>query len=114
MRNIIDRLLSRGTIPAVGPAGSLGLLILRVWVGLTVFAELFCSLAPVFGFITRGSAIPLIIAMLTAALVIHGDDPRGKKELALLYLAPYVTLLFAGPGKYSLDRIISRRADEIR
>jgi len=77
--------------------------------GLTVFAEFFCALALVLGLLTRGAAIPLIITMLVAGLVIHGDDPWGKKELALLYLAPFLTILLTGPGKYSLDRLITRK-----
>ena len=80
-----------------------------VSLGLTVFAEFFCSLALVLGLFTRGAVIPLMVTMLVAALVIHGDDPWGKKELALLYLASFAALFIAGPGKYSLDRLLSRR-----
>lgn len=79
-----------------------------VTLGLAVFAEFFCALAIAFGLFTRAAAVPLIITMFTAAFVIHGDDPFGKKELALLFMAPFVTLLIAGPGKYSLDRIFAR------
>jgi len=77
--------------------------------GLVVFAEFFCSIALAIGLLTRGAVIPLIITMLVAALVIHSDDPFGKKELALLFLTSYVTILIAGPGKYSLDRLITRK-----
>jgi len=77
--------------------------------GLTVFAEFFCSLAIVLGLLTRGAVIPLIITMLVAGLVIHGDDPWGRKEMAMLFLAPFVTLLIAGPGKYSIDRLMARK-----
>ena len=76
---------------------------------LAVFAEFFCSIAIAFGFMTRFSTIPLIITMLVAAFVIHGDDPWGKKELALMYLIPYLTILFSGPGKYSIDRMIFKK-----
>lgn len=71
--------------------------------GLTVFAEFFCSIAILFGFFTRYATIPLIITMLVAILIIHGDDPWSKKEFATLYLVPYVALLFAGSGRYSID-----------
>ncbi len=70
---------------------------------LTVFAEFFCSIAIMFGFFTRYAAIPLIIMMLVAIFIIHGDDPWSKKELAALYIVPYVTLLFSGSGRYSVD-----------
>ena len=78
----------------LGPAISLGL---------TVFAEVFCSLAIVLGLFTRAAAIPLAITMLTAIFIIHADDPWQKQEFALMYLIPYVTLMLAGAGKYSLD-----------
>ena len=70
---------------------------------LTIFAELFCSVAIGFGFLTRLSVIPLIVTMLTAIFVIHGSDPWGKQELAAVYLIPYITLLFTGAGRYSVD-----------
>ena len=71
--------------------------------GLTVFAEFFCALAVALGLFTRAAVIPLVITMMVAAFVIHGADPWGKKEFAMLYLVPLLTILLAGPGKYSLD-----------
>jgi len=80
-----------------------------VALGLAVFAEFFCALAVVLGVATRAAVIPLIITMLTAALIIHGDDPFGKKELALMYVTPLLTLLFTGPGRYSVDAFLARK-----
>ncbi len=77
-----------------------------VSLGLVVFAEFFCAIALILGFATRLVAFPLVINMLVAAIVIHSDDPWGKKEFALLYAVPFITLLFAGGGKYSLDAIV--------
>ncbi len=71
--------------------------------GLAVFAEFFCSLAIVLGFATRFAAVPLMILLVTAAFVIHADDPWGRKEMALVYLVPFVAILLTGPGKLSLD-----------
>jgi putative oxidoreductase len=70
---------------------------------LIVFAEVFCSLFLIFGLYTRLALIPLIIAMTVVAFVVHGDDPFGTKEKALLFLVAYLSLFFAGPGKYSID-----------
>lgn len=70
---------------------------------LTVFAEVACAALILVGYFTRWAAIPLIITMLVAAFVIHGADPFGKKEMALIYLAGYLAIYFAGPGRYSLD-----------
>jgi putative oxidoreductase len=76
---------------------------------LVVFAEFFCALALAVGLLTRAVVIPLIVTMLVAAFVIHGDDPFSQQEKALLFLVPLVTILITGPGRYSLDRIIARR-----
>ena len=71
---------------------------------LTVFAELICAILVVAGYKTRLASIPLIITMAVAALVVHGSDPFGRKEMALLYLGAYLTIAFIGPGRWSVDR----------
>lgn len=71
---------------------------------LIVFAEFLCSILIMLGIYTRLAAIPLIIAMATAAFIHHAADPLNVKELALLYLVVYVCLLFTGSGKYAVDK----------
>lgn len=75
---------------------------------LVIFAEFFCALLVLAGLLTRLAAIPLIINMAVAAFVIHGSDPLDKKELALMYLIPFVTIFLCGPGKISFDALILR------
>ncbi len=75
---------------------------------LAIFAELFCSLFIILGLFTRFSVIPLIITMLA---IIFGHDtgkPLLESEVALMYLFGYITLLLCGPGKLSLDAMISK------
>jgi putative oxidoreductase len=55
------------------------------------------------GLYTRLALIPLVICLFVIVFVVHGEDPLGDKEHAILYLAPYLTLMLTGPGKYSLD-----------
>jgi putative oxidoreductase len=76
---------------------------------LAVFAEFFCSIALIFGIATRAVVIPLIVTMLVAVFVVHGNDPWMKQEFGVLYLIPYITLLIAGSGRYSLDYILFRK-----
>jgi putative oxidoreductase len=71
---------------------------------LTIFAEVICAILIVIGLGTRLATIPLIITMLVAAFIVHGADPIGKKELALIYFAMYFVLFLMGSGKYSLDK----------
>lgn len=76
---------------------------------LVVFAEVFCSILIILGLGTRLASIPLIITMSIAAFHAHANDPFGTKEKPLLFLLLYIILLVFGSGKYSVDRMISRK-----
>ena len=75
---------------------------------LLVFAEVFASALLVAGLLTRFAALVLAIAMGVAFWVAHKASLSGEHsgELAFIYLAAYVTLLIAGPGRASVDRYI--------
>ncbi len=81
----------------VGPTGSLALVI---------FAEFFCTCFIVLGVFTRVSTIPLMFTMLVIIFLVHGGDPFGDKEMAVLYFLLYAAIFILGPGKFSLDRKI--------
>jgi len=76
---------------------------------LAVFAEFVCSILVMIGLFTRFAVIPLIITMLVAAFIIHGDDPFSKKEFALIYAIPFIALFFTGAGDYSIDNRLANR-----
>ena len=42
--------------------------------------------------------------MGVAAFIVHGTDPIGMKEKALLFLFAFVAIALLGPGKHSVDR----------
>ncbi len=76
---------------------------------LTVLAEFVCALFILIGFKTKWSTIPLIITMLVAAFIVHGSDPWGKKELAIIYMGMYMVIGLIGAGKYSVDYWLAGR-----
>jgi len=78
---------------------------------LAVGAEFLCGLLIAAGLATRFAALPLIFTMLMAFFVIHGADPFAKRELALVYLVPYITLFLSGPGRFSVDHLIRGKLD---
>ena len=80
-----------------------------VSMALAIFAEVICSALVVVGLGTRMAAIPVVITMAVAAGIVHWDDPFGKKEFALLFLMPFLTLVLTGAGRYSIDGWLSRR-----
>jgi len=84
-----------------------------VSLALIIFAEFFCSILIVFGLLTRLATLPLIIGMIVAAFVIHGNDPFSVKELSLFYLSLYFALAFLGGGKYSADYLLGKRIQKI-
>lgn len=75
---------------------------------MVLFAEFFCAVFIILGLFTRIACIPLIIAMSVALFYAHNGDFFGKGEMAALYLTCFITLLFTGPGKVSLDRFIAK------
>lgn len=76
---------------------------------LIVFAEFICSIFIIIGIGTRLSTIPLIFSMIVASLVFHQADPFSAKELGLIYLLVYSTIFVTGPGKISIDYLLSKK-----
>jgi len=70
---------------------------------LTVLAELVAPVLMVVGWKTRWAALPAAFTMGVAAFVVHGGDPIGDKELALLYLVCFAAVAALGGGRWSLD-----------
>ncbi len=94
---------------------------------LVVVAEFVGPLVVVVGLGTRIAAVPTVVAMAVAAFVAHGGDPWtmeegakrfmagqarfwGSKEPALLYLFPFLALIFTGAGRFSVDGLLWPRA----
>jgi putative oxidoreductase len=89
---------------------------------LAIFAEVVCSTLLIAGLLiaglliaglliaglfTRFAALILAITMGTAFFFVHKSSliaGPGSGELAMVYLIAYITLLFTGAGKYSVDR----------
>lgn len=83
---------------------------------LLIFAEVACAALVAVGFFTRLAAIPPVIAMGVAAFVAHAAHPwvsadGGPDKLkALLFLGAFLALLFTGPGRFSIDGALTKRA----
>ena len=76
---------------------------------LTVFAEVFCSLAVAIGLFTRLAAIPPLVVVSVAFFIVHAGDPWRTRELPLLFAVPLLTLAFTGAGAYSVDAWLAKR-----
>ena len=71
---------------------------------LAAFAEFICSILIILGLTTRFALVPLIITMLVAWQIAHGDDPFSSQEKSVLFLSAYIALFITGAGNFSLDR----------
>lgn len=78
---------------------------------LAVFAEFVCSIFLILGLFTRISVVFLFITMIIAGFVVHSSDEFSKREMSFLYLSIYTLFLAIGPGKYSVDSMISKRKE---
>jgi putative oxidoreductase len=74
-----------------------------VSLSLAIFGEVVCAIFLMLGLFTRLAAVPFFLTMLTAAFLVHAADPWAKKEFALLYAIPALTLIFTGAGAFSID-----------
>jgi putative oxidoreductase len=75
---------------------------------LTSFSEFICAILIIIGLKSRIASIPLILTMLVAAFIVHAEDPIGKKEFPLLYLAMFLGIFLMGSGKYSIDGLMKK------
>lgn len=68
-------------------------------------AELVAALLLVIGLGTRWAAFALAFTMATAFVVGHGSALSGERsgELPFIFLAGFVAIFIAGPGRYSVD-----------
>ncbi|WP_395057131.1 DoxX family protein [Flavobacterium sp.] len=88
----------------------------KIALGLTVFAELVCSLFLILGLFSRFSLFVLMFCMGYIFLVVFpmsildkGDNGYQFND-AFVYFMIYLGLFFTGVGRYSLDsKLFSRR-----
>lgn len=84
---------------------------------LMIIIELVCSLFIMMGFLTRFATIPPICTMIAAEYYIlhdllphtsiYGIDSTQPGYLPIMFIGIYLYILLAGPGKISLDYLIS-------
>jgi putative oxidoreductase len=75
------------------------------WGFMAAIAEFVCALLVAAGFLTRPAALLVVINMSVAATAHITGVIDGGPEMALLYGIAFLSLIFVGPGKYSVDEI---------
>lgn len=78
---------------------------IKTSLSLAVFGEVVGSLLVVIGFFTRLGALSGAITMGVAFFLVHSATLKGQGngEMAFIYLAGFVAIFMAGPGRFSID-----------
>lgn len=73
----------------------------------SVYAQAIAGILIIIGYQTRWAAMAMVINFLIAFLMVHWGQPYDQltSVLSMLFIALY--FMFAGAGKYSIDRRIS-------
>lgn len=77
-------------------------------VTLAIGAESGCSIAVILGLLHRAACLPIVFTLLVAFGITHGGSVT-EGELAAVYLTAFVALAVLGPGRFSVDGVLSRR-----
>jgi len=69
-----------------------------------------CSVLVILGIATRPAAVLILINLLTAFFFVHHAAffADGHAELVWVYIAVFATLIFTGPGRFSIDGRFTR------
>ena len=81
----------------------------EISLALVAFAEFFCPIFVALGFWTRLFTLPIIYAFIIIVFDVHIDDPFSKMEKGILFLFSYILIFLIGPGKLSVDNLISNK-----
>ena len=90
----------------------------QVSLTLAIVGEVVAPVLVAVGLLTRFSTLFVVATMAVAAFWAHADDPLFStggpaKEMAILYLIPFATLLFTGPGKIAIDALLFREKKDV-
>ena len=81
----------------------------EISLALIAFAEFICPIFVAIGLWTRLFTLPVIYAFVVIVFDVHIDDPFSKMEKGILFLVSYLVVFMLGPGKLSVDNLLSKK-----
>ena len=94
----------------VGMIGGMGFPAPALMAWLAALAEFAGGILLAIGLLTRPVAFIVVIHFLVIVLFVHRADPIADREPAIMFLMVALTLLFTGPGRFSVDAMLAGRA----
>ncbi|AKZ27768.1 DoxX family protein [Ralstonia pseudosolanacearum] len=70
---------------------------------LAILSETVCPLLIALGVLARLACLPIVFLLLVALLVVHREWSIADAQFGWLLLILFVTVLIAGPGRFSLS-----------
>lgn len=96
-----DAIINKGFVSFLGLSPSISL-------SLAIFAELICSALIIIGLFTRLATIPLVVTSFVIMSTVNNFKVIGENDISLAIMAAFSVILILGPGKYSLDNLLSK------
>jgi putative oxidoreductase len=93
----------------VGWIGSMGFPAPIVFAWLAGIAEFVGGLLIAIGLLTRPAAAFVFIHFVIVVMVAHSGDPLGDRKLPILFGVIAFAFALIGPGRYSVDAVMSGR-----
>lgn len=79
---------------------------------MALFSDSICSVLIAFGFATRAASLYVFTMLFIIFALVHQFQYFGAPEhveVVALYMSAFLGLIFTGPGKYSIDAMLSKR-----
>ncbi|WP_296186108.1 DoxX family protein [Pseudomonas sp. UBA1879] len=70
---------------------------------MAIFAEVLCPLLILAGVLTRLACVPVLLLLLVALIVVHGDWSVEQAQFGWLLIIIFASVLIAGPGRLALN-----------
>lgn len=108
-----NKKISRGPDSFAEQLANLGVASPMLFTWLVIIAELVGGALLVGGLLTRMTTLPLIATMIGSIFLVKAELGMPDAGIDIALLAGLVALLLAGPGRYSVDRLLGIEPSEM-
>ena len=74
-----------------------------------IASNIFFPVLVMIGLFTRLAVLPILTVTLVGYFFVHWNDSLLEKDMPFMYTVAYLLLLAIGPGRYSVDSIITKK-----